>query len=107
MSVFTVENYIVRAEKKSEFDVLLEEFRSFKETHPELFEGLRSWKLFRQEYGSICGLYIEMWEYNSLGDMDTINNRIFSNENMRRIDQEFHQLIEPTSFSASIWRQII
>jgi hypothetical protein len=52
------------------------------------------------------GLYIEMWEFNSLADMEKITARIFSDEGMKKISQGFHQLIETSSFSSSIWRPI-
>jgi len=48
-------------------------------------------------------VYIEMWEYASLADMERINKKIFSHEKMKKIAQGFHQLIESISFSKSIW----
>jgi hypothetical protein len=103
MSIFSVETYVVRPEKRPEFDPALKEFLKYKETHQELFKGVRSWKLFKQEYGGVSGLYIEMWEFDSLGDMEAITARIFSDEAMKRISRGFHQLIEATSFSNYIW----
>lgn len=87
--------YVVKAEKLSEFDSGLNEFLKCKETHQDLFKGLRSRKLLRQEYGAISGLYIEMWEFDSLADMETNMARIFSDEGMKRIGRAFHQLVEP------------
>lgn len=106
MSIFVVETYVVRAEKLGEFTPALNEFLKYKETHTELFKGLKSWKLFKQEYGGISGLYIEMWEYDSLADMERITARIFSDEGMKKISQGFHQLVEPATFSTSIWYPI-
>jgi len=103
MSILVVETYVIRPEKLSEFDPALNEFLKYKETHQELFRGLRSWRLFKQEYGAISGLYIEMWEFDSLADMETITARIFSDEGMKRISRGFHQLVEATSFSTGIW----
>jgi hypothetical protein len=98
--------YVVKAEKLSEFDSALNEFLKYKETHQDLFKGLRSWKLLRQEYGAKSSLYIEMWEFDSLADMETNMARIFSDEGMKRIGRGFHQLVEPTSFSTNIWYPI-
>ena len=106
MSIFLVETYVVRPEKLSEFDPALKEFLKFKETHRELFKGLRSWKLFQQEYGGISHMYVEMWEFDSLAGMEAFNARISSDEGMKRIGQEFHQLVESTSASASIWHPV-
>lgn len=68
--------------------------------------GLKSWKLYKQEYGGISGLYIEMWEYESMSDMETISSKIFSDDGMKKISQGFHMLVEPTTFSASIWNSV-
>jgi len=61
--------------------------------------------MMRDEYqgSKTFDLYVEMWEFNSLADMETSMARIFSDEGMKRIGREFHQLVESTSFSASIW----
>ena len=48
MSIFFVENYIVKAKKQEEFVPRLQEFLKYKEDHPNLFPGLKSWRLYRQ-----------------------------------------------------------
>ncbi len=107
MSVFVVETYVVRAEKESKFEPALKEFLEFKERHEDLFAGLKSWKLFKQEFGAIGGMYIEMWEYEDIAEMDRISTRIFSAEGMKRIQSGFHLLIEPSTFSTSLWTSVI
>ena len=61
MSVFVVETYVVRAEKLEDFGPALREFLDFKERNPVLFKDLKSWRLLKQEYGGVSGMYIEMW----------------------------------------------
>jgi len=78
----------------------------FKKKNPKLFQGLISWILFKQVYGGTADMYVEMWEYASLADMEKISDRIFAHEKMKKISQGFHQLIESTSFSTSIWYPI-
>lgn len=107
MSIFEVQTYVVKSEKREQFTPLLNEFLKFKETHEELFKGLKSWKLYKQEYGAISGLYIEMWEFDSLADMEVNSEKIHNDEGMKKILKEFHQLIEPSTFSASIWNPVI
>jgi hypothetical protein len=107
MSIFIVETYVVKPEKNNEFLPALNEFLTFKESHPELFDGVRSWKLFRQEFGGIAGMYIEMWEYESMSEMERVNTIILSNDDMKRISQGFRQLIEASSFSTSIWYPVV
>lgn len=103
MSILLVETYVVKAEKQAEYTPLLNEFLEFKKDHPQLFDGLKSWKLHKQDIGQPAGLYIELWEYESLANMEEIGGRIFADEGMKAISAAFHQLVEPATFSASIW----
>jgi hypothetical protein len=107
MTVFNVETYVVKSEKRDEFNPSLQEFLKYKEEHSELFKGLLSWRLFQQEYGGISNLYIEMWEFEDLAAMETISARIFNDEGMKKISKDFNQLVEPTTFSSSIWRPVV
>jgi hypothetical protein len=103
MSVFVVETYVVKGEKRAEFEPALKEFVEFKDGDPELFSGLISWRLYKQEFGAIGGMYIEMWEFENLEEMDRINTRIFNDKGMKKIQNGFHLLIDPATFSANIW----
>jgi hypothetical protein len=106
MSVVMVETYVVKAEKVGEFDPALEEFLQFKDANPGLFAGVRSWGLHRQEYGGVAGMYAETWEFDDLAAMEEATARIFADEKMKGISRGFHQLVDPATFSASIWRPI-
>ena len=106
MSVLMVETYVVKAEKREAFTPALEEFLRFKEANPDLFEGVRSWSLHRQEYGGIGGLYAEIWEFDDLAAMESINEHIFADDTMSRISKGFHELVDPATFSTSVWRPV-
>jgi hypothetical protein len=106
MSIFLVETYLPKQEKQAEFDALLKEFLRFKKENPKVFEGLKSWKLLQQEFGGIGNLYIEMWEFESLQEMEKCNARIFENKVMKRIQAEFHTLIEHATFARFIWNTV-
>jgi hypothetical protein len=106
MSVVVVETYVVKGDRVGEFEPALEEFLRFKDANPQLFAGVRSWGLYRQDYGGIAGLYAETWEFDDLAGMEEITARIFADPTMKGIQGGFHQLVEPTAFSASIWRPV-
>ena len=106
MSIFLVETYLAKHEKQTEFDELLKEFVRFKKANPKIFEGLKSWKLLQQEFGGVGNLYIEMWEFESLAEMDKCNARIFDNKEMKRINAEFHELIDHATFARFIWNSV-
>ena len=101
-----VETYLARHEKQAEFQKLLREFLRFKKENPEVFEGLKSWKLLQQEYGGIANLYIEMWEFENLPEMEKCNARIFENNEMKRIQSEFQALIDHATFARFIWNTV-
>lgn len=107
MSIFLVETYVVRAEKKVEFTPWLHEFLKYKEDHAQLFDGVKSYKFYKQDIGQPRGLHIEVREYESLARMEEIDGRIFADEGMKRIIAEFHQLVEPATFSNVIWSQVV
>jgi hypothetical protein len=106
MTIFLVETYLAKQEKQVEFQKLLGEFLRFKKENPNVFEGLRSWKLLQQEYGGVASLYIEMWEFESLPEMEKCNARIFKNKEMKRIQAEFQTLIEHSTFNRFIWNTV-
>ncbi|MEI6531042.1 MAG: hypothetical protein WCN99_06090 [bacterium] len=106
MSIFLVETYVVKAEKRAEFTPALNEFLTYKENHAQLFQGVKSWKLYKQNYGGVSGMMIEMWEFENLSEMEKIDARIFADEGMKKISTNFHQLIEPATFSANIWKPV-
>jgi hypothetical protein len=90
MSIIVAETYVVHAEKSIEFGTLLEEFLKFKKSH----------------YGQPAGMYVEMWEYENLAQLEKIDRRIFSDKGMKKISAAFHELVEPATFSASIWSNV-
>ena len=106
MSIHLVETYVVRAEKRAEFNSLLNEFVTFKGSHPQLFQGLISWGLHKQYYGQPAGMFIEMWEYENLAELEKNDKRIFSDDQMKKISEAFHKLVEPATFSACIWSKV-
>jgi len=106
MSIVLTQMYVVKAERQAEFTPLLNEFLAVKKARPELFDGLKSWKLYRQEIGRPAGLYVEMWEYESLAQMEETNERIHKDEGMDAIRSAFHQIVEPATLSEGVWRPV-
>jgi hypothetical protein len=106
MSVFVVETYVVKAEKRTEFDLALDDFLEFKEKHRDLFARLKSWKLFKQDFGAVGGMYIEMREYENIVEMDRMSKRIFGTDGMKKIQKGFHLLVEPATFSTCLWESV-
>lgn len=107
MSVFVVETYLVAPEKRGKFRSLIQRLLQYRKENPKLFEEVRSWKLFAQMFGGIAGMYIEMWEFDSMAGLEKCWKREDKDEGFMKIHQEFLQLIDPTTFSMKIWKSIM
>jgi hypothetical protein len=97
---------MVKYEKRTEFQALVKQFLKFKKENPKAFDGLKSWRLFQQEYGGVAYSYVEMWEFKSIEEMEKFNTRIMEYKEMKEIDKEFHKMIDHTTFTQSIWNTV-
>jgi hypothetical protein len=106
VNIVFVLTYVVKYEKRTEFQILVKRFLKLKKENPEVFEGLKSWRLFQREYGGVAGSYVEMWEYKSLEELDKVNARMMKHKEMMEIHTEFHKLIDHTTLTESIWNTV-
>jgi hypothetical protein len=106
LSIFRVENYVIKPERKDEFTIALNEYLRYRDTHPDLFKGLKSWKIMRQEYGAHTGMYMEIAEFDNLAELETTVNRVHQDKEMKKIIRPFYELIDPTTLSDSIWSPV-
>jgi hypothetical protein len=106
MNIVLVLTHVVKYEKRAEFQALVKQFLKFKKENPKAFEGLKSWRLFEQQYGAVAGSYVEMWEYGSMEQMEKVNATMMKHKEMKYIDTEFHKIIEHTTFMESIWNTV-
>jgi hypothetical protein len=107
LGIFRVESYVVKSERREEFTSALNEYLRYRETHPDLFKGLKSWKILRQEYGALTGMYMEIAEFESLAELETTTNRVHQHEEMKRIITRFYELLDPATLSDSIWSPVL
>ncbi|HYA22486.1 MAG TPA: hypothetical protein VEG31_04905 [Thermoproteota archaeon] len=107
MSTFMVENYVVWPQKQGEFTALLKTFLKYKEGHPEVFKGLKSWKVFHREFGGISGSYVAMWEFDSMADLDGVMKRVQKDEQFSKIGHAFEPLYDPAAYSCEIWSTVV
>ncbi|MGD0331257.1 MAG: hypothetical protein ABSB40_12580 [Nitrososphaeria archaeon] len=103
MNIILVLTYRVKYEKRTEFQALVEKFVKFKKENPEAFGGLKSWRLYQQEYGGVAGSYVEMWEYKSIEEMEEDSERMMKHREMMEIHKEFMQQIDHATFTESVW----
>jgi hypothetical protein len=113
MNKVYVSTYVVKYEKQKEFQAsvkpALKQFLKYKKTNPKAFEGLKSWRLFQQEYGGVAGTYVEMWEFKSIEEMEKFNARMMKDKEMKKIyaPEEFNKMIDHTTVTQSIWNTVV
>jgi DNA polymerase sigma len=101
-----VSTYVVKYEKLTEFQALVKHFLKFKKANPKAFEGLKSFRLFQQEYGGVVGSYVEMWEFRSKEEMEKVITGLMKRKEMKEIDTEFQKMVDHTTLTASIWNTV-
>ena len=72
MNVVYVSTYVIKYEKQKEYQALIEKFLKFKKANPKAFEGVKSFRLFQQEYGG--GSCLEDSSRNLLQKLLTVLN---------------------------------
>jgi len=109
MTVFVVETYVIKPEKQAEFVAYKEKWKKFfayKENRPQLFEGVKSYKIFSQMLGGNWGGYVEMWEFENLAELEKFFNRVMQSDYMTTLYPEFASLIVPATYSMNIWNSV-
>lgn len=106
MTVFMVETYVVKPEKLAEFTAWAKKFFEWKETHPQLFKEVKSYKMFAQVLGGNWGGQVEMWEFENLAECEKWMNRIMQSEWMVTLYPEFVALVAPATHSMCIWNPV-
>jgi len=106
MNKVYVSTYVVKYEKLTEFQALMKEFLKFKKANPKVFEGVKSFRLFQQEYGGITGSYVEMWEFKSEEEQEKFITGLMKHKEMKEIDTEANKMIDHTTLTSSIWNTV-
>jgi hypothetical protein len=103
MNTVYVSTYVVKYERQTEFQSLIKQFLKFKKANPKAFDGVKSWRIFQQEYGGVVGSYVEMWEFTSKEEMEKVIAGLMKHKEMKEIDTEFHKMVDHTTLTASTW----
>jgi hypothetical protein len=107
MSLFIVDTYIVKTEKQREFLEYIQRFIKYKNENPEKFKECKSWRIFRQAFGSISGAYIEMTEFENLTEAERWGMKMRKDEEMMKFREQFTPLIDPASHSMNLWNSVM
>ena len=105
MSVIFAETYSVRFEKMDQLASLLTKASNTIREKPEKFRGLKSYQVFSQMVGRF-GSYVEMWEFETMNDIDALFQMMFTDEDLKKFAQEFFGMVESGSYTTQIWKSV-
>jgi hypothetical protein len=106
MNVVYVSTYVIKHEKQAEFQAMIKKFLKFKKANPKIFEGVKSFQLFQQEYGGLVGMYLEMWEFKSKEEQEKFLAGYMKHKELKEIDAEFQTMVDHTTLTSSIWNTV-
>ena len=107
MSVFMIWTYVVKSEGQGEFMSLVQKLTEYAKENPKKFEEVKSWKFFTQMFGGVSGGYVDMIEFENMTELEEWRSRMwFKDEGCMKMVQEFMLLIDPATFSISVWNEI-
>jgi hypothetical protein len=97
---------VVKPEKHREYQTVMQRFLEYKKENPLLFKEVKSFRRFQQGLGDLVGAYIDMWEFDSMADLEKCEMRGSTNKELVKIHQELMLLIEPATLSLNVWSVI-
>ena len=103
MTVFLVENFVVKPDKQMEFLAYKEKWKKF---FAPLLKELKSYRMFSQMFDGSYGGFVEMWEFESLADLEKFFGKVKS-DYMKKFYPEFASLIVPGAYSMSVWNSVM
>lgn len=107
MTVVYVSTYMIKYEKQAEFQALMKRFLKLKRANPKVFEVVKSFRLFQQEYGGVVGSYVEMWEFKSKEEQEKFLTGYMKHKELKDIDTDFQKMVDHATLTASIWNTIV
>jgi hypothetical protein len=108
MTVFKVETYVIRPEKREEYMAIIKKWTAYIKKNKEKCKELKSWKLFSRMIGDNIGGYIEMWELESLADYEKLMNRIMQDKEFQTMASPFSKdCLVAATYSVNIWNSIM
>jgi len=98
-----VHQYAVKPEKLGEFAAWGNKYFAWAQGRQDLFKEVKSLKVFSQMLGASMGGCMEMWEFESLTDLEKWSGK-FSLDKERLVwQQQWLAMVVPGTWSSSIW----
>jgi len=102
-SIFWVHQSVLKPEKTGEYAAWLKKYEAWTQGQAELFKEVKSVKLLSQVIGNSMGSFLELWEFESLADLERWLVKYSSNKEVAVWHQEWMAMIVPGTWSSSMW----
>ena len=103
MTIVVAETFLVKPEKQAEFAKLWQRYLKYVKDNPKLFKEIKWTKTFTQMFGGTYGTHITLMEFNSLADMEKLNNRTMKDPALMKLNNEMMLLIDPATDTSNVW----
>jgi len=94
---------LVRYENRDEYLALLKE----RQEYLDKIDEVKRVQIFHQTFGGVADTYVELWEMDDMGSIDSFLTKAYSNEGFAGLAAKIHDLIEPGSLDRRIWTEVI
>ena len=88
MSIFVVGTMVTKPENREALLQLWRKFFSFMKKNTELFQEVKSFRVFSQMFGGGVNGFVELVEYESLADYEKLHERLPKDSGYIKLIQE-------------------
>ena len=89
-------------ESRDEYLALLKE----RNEHFKKLDEVKSVKIMQQTWGGVAEKYIELWEMEKMGDLDSFLMKVYGQDGFPELAGKIHSLIELGSLERRIWTDV-
>jgi hypothetical protein len=103
MGITVLFEALVKYENRDEYLGLLKERQKFFDQ----LEEVKSVKIYQQTFGGVADTYVELWEMDNMGDIDSFLMKAYGMDGFPELAAKIHGMIEPGSLERRIWTEVI
>lgn len=109
MTFFMLEKYTIKSEKLSEFAEYTKKYLDWLQQHrPTLYKEVKSHKMLNQIFGDQYCQQLEIWEYDSLADLEKTWTRLMQDKELNtQVFPEFASFMVPGSHKIEVWNPVV
>jgi len=107
MTYLAISTYIVKPEKQGDFMRFWKSYLNYMKKNPEMFKEVKSLKLYTQMFGGISGAYVELLEFESLTDQETLEKKLVKNEEAKKLLQEFITFRDSSTHTTNLLKSVM